>query len=108
MSSLFDSTLSLRTFTTLAGMAAASALVGGLAGCASDAGAPANAVPEKPEERGPPPSRHPSQPPMSTPDPEIEPTQEEEPAMNTACAVVYFSVTGTLKWWPTRSRPPWT
>lgn len=96
MSSLFDSTLSRRTFTTLAGMAAASALVGGLAGCASDAGAPANAVPEKPEE-GATVEPAPEPAPMSTPDPEIEPTQEEEPAMNTACAVVYFSVTGNTE-----------
>lgn len=96
MSSLFDSTLSRRTFTTLASMAAASALVGGLAGCASDAGVPANAVPEKPEE-GATAEPAPEPAPMSTPDPEIEPTQEEEPAMNTACAVVYFSVTGNTE-----------
>lgn len=96
MSSLFDSTLSRRTFTVLAGMAAASVLAGGLVGCASDAEAPANAEPEAPEE-GAATRSAPDPAPTPAPDPEIEPTQEEEPAMNTACAVVYFSVTGNTE-----------
>lgn len=96
MSSLFDFPLSRRSFAALAGMTAASALVGGLAGCASDAEAPASAEPEAPEESAaaePTPEREPT----PAPDPEIEPIQEEEPAMNTACAVVYFSVTGNTE-----------
>lgn len=96
MSSLFDFTLSRRTFTALAGMTAASALVGGLAGCASDAEAPASTEPEAPEgEAAAKPTPEPE--PTPAPDPEIEPTQEEEPAMNTGCAVVYFSVTGNTE-----------
>lgn len=107
MSNLFDLTLSRRTFAALAGMTAASALVGGLAGCASDAEAPAStsAEPEAPEEGAaasasesvPEPASTPEPEPVPAPDPEIEPTQEEEPAMNTACAVVYFSVTGNTE-----------
>lgn len=96
MSNLFDFTLSRRSFTALAGMTAASALVGGLAGCASDAEAPASAEPEAPEgEAAPEPAPEPESAPA--PDPEIEPTQEEEPATNTSCAVVYFSVTGNTE-----------
>ena len=96
MSSLFDFPLSRRSFAALAGMTAASALVGGLAGCASDAEASASAEPEAPEESA---AAEPTPEPEPTPapDPEIEPTQEEEPAMNTACAVVYFSVTGNTE-----------
>lgn len=77
-------------------MAAASALAGGLVGCASDAEAPANAEPEAPEEGA---ATRSAPDPAPTPalDPEIESTQEEEPAMNTACAVVYFSVTGNTE-----------
>lgn len=96
MSNLFDLTLSRRTFTALAGMTAASALVGGLAGCVSDAEAPASAEPEAPEE-GAAVEPTPEPEPVPASDPETEPTQEEEPAMNTACAVVYFSVTGNTE-----------
>lgn len=96
MSNLFDFTLSRRSFTALAGMTAASALVDGLAGCASDAEAPASAEPEAPEgEAAAEPAPEPE--PAPAPDPEIEPTQEEEPATNTSCAVVYFSVTGNTE-----------
>lgn len=96
MSNLFDFTLSRRSFTALAGMTAASALVGGLAGCASDAEAPASAEPEAPEgEAAAEPAPEPE--PAPAPNPGIEPTQEEEPATNTACAVVYFSVTGNTE-----------
>lgn len=98
MSSLFDFTLSRRSFTALAGMTAASALVGGLAGCASDAEAPASAEPEPLQEETaaePAPELEPTPAPELSPEP--EPTQEEEPAMNTACAVVYFSVTGNTE-----------
>lgn len=104
MSSLFDFTLSRRSFTALAGMTAASALVGGLAGCASDAEAPTSASeePEAPEEGAsteavPEPEPEPSSESAPELSPEPEPTQEEEPAMNTACAVVYFSVTGNTE-----------
>lgn len=96
MSSLFDFTLSRRSFTVLAGMTAASALAGGLAGCASEAEAPASAEPEAPEE-GAAAEPAPEPEPVPAPDPEIEPAQEEEPAMNPACAVVYFSVTGNTE-----------
>lgn len=98
MSNLFDFTLSRRTFAALAGMTAASALVGGLAGCASDAEAPApaRAESEAPGE-GAPSEPTPEPEPVPAPDPEIEPTQEEEPVMNTACAVVHFSVTGNTE-----------
>lgn len=95
MSSLFDFPLSRRSFTALAGMTAASALVGGLAGCASDAEAPASAEPEAPEESAAEPTPEPESVPAA--DPEIEAAQEEEPAMNIACAVVYFSVTGNTE-----------
>lgn len=96
MSSLFDFTLSRRSFTVLAGMTAASALAGGLAGCAADAEAPATTEPEEPEE-GATAQPAPEPEPVPAPDPEIEPTQEEEAATNTACAVVYFSVTGNTE-----------
>ncbi|WP_417004188.1 flavodoxin [Adlercreutzia equolifaciens] len=96
MSSLFDFTLSRRSFTVLAGMTAASALAGGLAGCVADAEAPATAVPEEPEE-GATAEPAPEPEPVPAPDPEIEPTQEEGPVTNTACAVVYFSVTGNTE-----------
>lgn len=102
MSNLFDFTLSRRTFTVLAGMAATSALVGGLVGCASDAEASTAAEPETPEEEAAVDAEAasvstPEPEPVPAPDPEIESTQEEEPAMDTACAIVYFSVTGNTE-----------
>lgn len=96
MSSLFDFALSRRTFTALAGMTAASALVGSIAGCVSDTEAPMRAEPETPEEEAaaePTPEPEPA----PAPDPEIELTQEEGSVTNTACAVVYFSVTGNTE-----------
>ena len=96
MSSLFDFTLSRRSFTVLAGMTAASALAGGLAGCVADAEAPASAEPEAPEGEAAAESV-PEPEPAPAPDSEIESAQEEGSATSTACAVVYFSVTGNTE-----------